>query len=184
LQNGVFQPYDERGWLKSTRVLSSICAMPAKLPWLSLPGVRSGTARQWLKGGFVAAALLGGAALALLFGAYRFFAGLPATAPITAVQRQVEEQCAEAALLFHDVRWAAACMVLAEQDDSRREACLDDPAIAANPQLGKDYCNRTFPLRDGSADCDLPDARAASLNSLLADAERKCGAEAKLVRAP
>ena len=154
--------------------------MPASLPRLSLPGLRSVTARQWLMGAVVAAALLFGAGLVShYFVDWRPLAAEPAPQPVSPAQRAALAQCTEAALLFHDVRWAAACMVLAEQDDAKREACLDDPAISANPQLGKDYCNRTFAQRDGSADCDLPEARAASLDALLKDAEQKCQAEAR-----
>lgn len=149
--------------------------MPASLHRLARS---STTARKWLIGGILAAALLGGAGLVSRFPVDRPVTAEPAPEPVSAAQRLAQQQCAEAAFLSHDVRWAAACMVLAEQDEWKHAACLDDPAIAANPQLGKDYCDRTFALRDGSTDCDLPDARAASLNASLSDAEEKCRAEA------
>ena len=142
-----------------------------------MPEVHSTRARKWLKGGLAAAALLGAAGLVSYFLVDWPGTPAPAPEPISAAQRLAQEQCIEAAFLLHDARWAAACMALAEQDEWTHAACLDDPAITANPQLGKDYCDRTFPVRDGSADCDLPDARAASLNALLRDAEEKCRAE-------
>ena len=142
-----------------------------------MPEVHSTRARKWLKGGLAAAALLGAAGLASYFLVDWPVTDGPAPEPTSAAQQLAQQQCVEAAFLFYDVRWAAACMVLAEQDERKHAACLGDPAIAAKPQLGKDYCDRAFPLRDGSADCDLPDARAASLNALLRDAEEKCRAE-------
>lgn len=64
--------------------------------------------------------------------------------------RQALAECGESAMLLHDVRWAAACMLLAEQDDTR----------------------------DGSTDCELPPAHAARLNELFNRAEQRCLAEA------
>ncbi len=149
--------------------------MPASLHRLALS---STAARNWLIGAILAAALLAGAGLVSHLLVDRTVTAEPAPEPVGAAQRLAQQQCAEAAFLFHDVRWAAACMVLAEQDEWKHAACLNDPAIAANPQLGKDYCDKTFALRDGSPECDLPDARAASLHALLRDAEEKCRAEA------
>ena len=59
--------------------------------------------------------------------------------------------CAEGALMLHDVRWAAACSVLAERG-----------------------------LSDGHAECELPPLEAERLNRLLQQAEQKCQAEAAL----
>lgn len=59
--------------------------------------------------------------------------------------------CAEGALMSHDVRWAAACSVMAEHG-----------------------------LSDGHAECELPPAEAGRLNRLLEQAEKKCQAEAAL----
>lgn len=142
----------------------------------SLPGVRSTTARKWLKGALVAAALLGGAGLVAHFAVDRPVPAQHAPQPGSAATPLApeQEQCVKDAFLFHDVRWAAACMVAAEQDEAKRAACLEDPAIMGNPQLGRDYCDRTFAPRDDSVDCDLPEARAATLNALLRDAEQEC----------
>jgi hypothetical protein len=114
---------------------------------LSLPAPPS---RRWLAAGLgVAAAGLGAWAV------YHFLARNAAPEPVQevslATRRANLETCSEGAHLFHDVRWAAACMVLAQQD----------------------------PSRDGSTECELPDASAARLYELLADAERRCFAEAR-----
>jgi hypothetical protein len=65
-----------------------------------------------------------------------------------------QQQCMEAAMLFHDVRWAAACSEVAEQG-----------------------------LSDGNAECDLPNARAGRLYALLRQAEQECLAESRLAPA-
>lgn len=62
--------------------------------------------------------------------------------------------CAEGALMLHDVRWAAACSVLAERG-----------------------------LSDGHAECELPPAEAERLNRLLLQAERSCQVEAAMAAA-
>lgn len=64
--------------------------------------------------------------------------------------RHALAECGESAMLLHDVRWAAACMLLAQQDETR----------------------------DGSTDCELPPAHAARLNALLDRAEQRCLADA------
>jgi hypothetical protein len=68
-------------------------------------------------------------------------------------QRLRQEQCLEAAVLFHDVRWAAACAALAEQGKS-----------------------------DGLPECELPDTEAQRLYALLDENERRCMADGKARR--
>jgi hypothetical protein len=154
--------------------------MLAILSRLMPSGLRASTARNWLKMAVLAAALIVLAALA-----YRFV--VPQTGwrhasqeAVSPAQRVVLEQCTEAAYMFHDVRWAAACMDVAEQDEALHAACLNDADIMGDPQLGKRYCDSRFGLSDGSAECTLPDARAGPLDALLADAEQKCHAEARV----
>lgn len=104
-------------------------------------------ARWWAGAAVVVLLLLAGLA---------WWAARPA--PVTRVAsqslppatRQALAECAESAMLLHDVRWAAACMLLAQQDETR----------------------------DGSTDCELPDAHAARLNELFHRAEQRCLAEA------
>jgi hypothetical protein len=91
------------------------------------------------------------ALLAVAALASRFDPGTPAPRVIAREQAAspAQQQCLEAATLFHDVRWAAACSELAEQGQA-----------------------------SGYADCDLPDARAGRLYGLLRQAEQECLAEA------
>jgi len=74
-----------------------------------------------------------------------------AVAALPLAQRAALEQCGESAVLLYDIRWAAACLALAEND----------------------------PVRDGSVDCELPPALAQPLNLLLQEEEQRCLAEAK-----
>jgi hypothetical protein len=123
-------------------------------------------------------------AVALLLAAVAFFLYPPQAAPpevpdprSQAQKRSELEHCAQGALLFHDVRWAAACMVLADEDMRKHASCLSNASIVGHPQLGPGYCDATFGQTDGSPDCDLPNAQAANLYALLQEAERKCMAE-------
>lgn len=106
--------------------------------------------RHWLAGGLAFAA-----AVMAALPVYYFLVRQkpePVVAELTQAARRANlETCSEGAHLFHDVRWAAVCMVLAQQD----------------------------PLRDGSAECELPDASAARLYELLRAAEERCFAEAR-----
>jgi hypothetical protein len=119
--------------------------MPASLPRPALSAVRPAALRTSWALGLVVLALLAVAALA-----WRFDAGTPAPQVIARerLASPAQQQCLEAATLFHDVRWAAACSELAEQGQS-----------------------------SGFADCDLPNARAGRLYGLLRQAEQECLAE-------
>jgi hypothetical protein len=141
------------------------------------------TARKWLKVGLAPVALLGGAGLVLHLVTQGFVADRPVTvepAPAAGGESAglAQEQCLKHAFLLYDLHWSVACMVVAEQDDTKHAACVHDPVITNSPELGKDYCDRTFPVRDDSVDCDLPEAQAASLNAWVSDAQQKCQAEA------
>jgi hypothetical protein len=133
---------------------------------------------QSLKMPLIAVVLLAG--VAVLF---RAAVPVPGERAVTVMssgpQRLALERCEKHVLMVHDVRWAAACMVLAEQEEAQHAQCLADPAIVGSPQLGKDYCNRAFAEADGSAECTLPPERAAPLNAILQDEEDKCAVEAR-----
>ena len=88
--------------------------------------------------------------VAMVSGAYLWPDRAPA---VTTVATDFAQQahCMEAAQLVHDVRWAAACMQLAQQGQG-----------------------------DGIADCELPDAKAGELYALLQEAEQRCVAESRL----
>jgi hypothetical protein len=125
--------------------------MPATLPGHVLAAVRSTAARPPLAVGVAVLALLAVGALVYSDGVE--------TTRVEGARREsapsyVQQQCMEAAMLFHDVRWASACSDLAEQGQS-----------------------------DGNAECDLPNARAGRLYALLRQAEQECRAEARLAPA-
>ena len=61
--------------------------------------------------------------------------------------------CQEAARMFYDVKWAAACMA----------------------QAGQSPLN----AHDGDAECDLPDDKAAVINAWLNEAEKRCHADVR-----
>lgn len=140
---------------------------------------------KWLNRTNIAAALLAVAAVV-----YQLVVVLPASErpkwdKERAAARQPElEQCGEAALLIHDVHWASACMLLAKEVEARHAACLRDPLVMDNPQLGKAHCDRTFGDQDDSPECMLPPARAATLNASLKDAEDRCLAQVKAESPP
>jgi hypothetical protein len=95
-----------------------------------------------------------------------------------AAARQPElEQCAEAAVLLHDISWASACMRVAQEAEARHAACLKDPLVMSNPQLGEAHCDKTYSPLDDSAECTLPAAHAATLNASLQEAEDRCLAQ-------
>lgn len=157
--------------------------MPASLPHWALPGARSTTARKRLIGGLLTVALLGSAGLAGRFMPDRLLEPRPSPVQlkpvaISASARLELEQCVRHAFLLYDVHWAAACTVAAQEDQAKHAACLNDTAVMTDPQRGKDYCDRTFAQRD-FIECDLPDARAASVNALLREEEQKCHAAAR-----
>ena len=157
--------------------------MPATLPATLLTAWHSPSAARWWRAGL--AALL---VVASTGAVYRYAVPRGAPKPLAreaslrAVVGLAEQRCLEGAGLFHDVRWAAACMQVAEQNDARHAACLDDPSVTADPQKGAAYCDKQFPLSDGSAECELPNERAGKLYALLREAEQNCSAESHLAR--
>jgi hypothetical protein len=120
--------------------------MPATLPRPALAAVHPAAHRSSWALGLAVLALIAVAALI-----YPFAAQAPSSSVIAREQvaSPAQQQCLEAATLFHDVRWAAACSELAEQGQS-----------------------------SGYADCDLPNARAGRMYGLLRQAEQECQAEA------
>lgn len=94
------------------------------------------------------AALLAGST-AVGSGIYLWPAG-ESPAPAAPVDLARQAHCVDHALLVHDVRWAAACMQLAQQGQG-----------------------------DGIADCDLPNAEAGRLYALLQEAEQHCTIDAR-----
>lgn len=149
-----------------------------RLPLVSR-GWRHPATRKWLAG---AALMLALALVAAALGLVRVKAPQPRSAleaawhdPLSS--RTAVVQCREAAMMMHDVRWAVVCHAQAEQDTARHAACLLEPSASTDSDRGRDRCDSAFRQIDGSAECHLPDERAAALNALLQDAERQCPAE-------
>jgi hypothetical protein len=84
--------------------------------------------------------------------------------------------CREHVTIIHDVYWAAACSVYAEQEQKRRTACLHAQGSAAASTDSP--CEGALAPLDDSPDCTLPDARASTLNIARAAAEQQCLVEA------
>ena len=119
--------------------------MPATLPSPVLAAVRSAAARPpWA---------MGMAVLALLAVGVLVFPDGVKTKGREPAPSQAVQECMEAAGLFHDVRWAAACSELADQGQT-----------------------------DGTTECDLPNARAGRLYAMLGQAEQECMADARPAR--
>ncbi len=99
----------------------------------------------------VVALLAGGAASTYLSAA---LLGIPPPRELLLFQQQTEiEECRSAARMVYDVLWAAAC--LTEVNDSQ-------PSELA-----------------GHAECDLPYAKAATVNAWLAQDEKRCAVEVR-----
>ncbi len=149
---------------------------------------------KWLKASITVAALLAGAGVF-----YHFVFFLPAVmqgqrdkdvgpkgaedAP-GAARRAAYEQCRQHAQLAYDIHWAAACMIDAREAEARHAACLKDPQVLKSPGPGAAHCDRTIDRHDGAADCTLPGARAAALNTFLKEADDRCRVEARAGAAP
>ena len=78
------------------------------------------------------------------------------------------QACLSSASATHDASWAAACKRLAEKTQQDRADCL------SKLNLPKTYCNASYPPRDGSANCTLPDEIATLLDAALAQARYGC----------
>ncbi|HSV35651.1 MAG TPA: hypothetical protein VLI46_08835 [Ramlibacter sp.] len=73
-------------------------------------------------------------------------------------RRSAIVDCHEAANMFFDVKWAAACMAQVGQAGQSSRGDADGRA-------------------DGHAECDLPEDQAAVVNAWLDEAEARCRAE-------
>jgi hypothetical protein len=87
--------------------------------------------------------------------------------------RKDMDWCLRNVSIVHDVYWASACAVDAQQQRARRAACL-----LAHP-AGDASCGTGLEPPDDSSDCTLPDARARDLNAARARAEQQCFDEAR-----
>lgn len=123
----------------------------------------------------IVAILLAGAGVFYQLGAELPASRRPAWDRERAAARQPElEQCGEAAALNHDIGWAAACMLVAQEARARHAGCLGDPLVMDSPRLGKQHCDKTYSPEDDSPECTLPRARAAILNAQMKNALDRC----------
>jgi hypothetical protein len=112
------------------------------------------TAAILLGGMAVLHALLGGSGGASLLGARE---PLPLPSPASQAGKTLD-WCRGNVSIIHDVYWASACSVVAEQQRQQLREGGETP--------------------DGSPDCTLPDDRARPLNLARAKAEQQCVEEA------
>jgi hypothetical protein len=98
----------------------------------------------------------------------------PASAPDSRYQA-----CLAGAGDMHDAARAAECKRVAERTDSDRANCL------SKLNLPRIYCDASYPPRDPSATCTLPDQIGSVIDAELAHARFRCarvleGEEGKL----
>jgi hypothetical protein len=79
--------------------------------------------------------------------------------------------CVDQAAAVHDAAHAAACKRFAETTEQNRAECTD--AL----KLPLTYCNASYPPRDGSANCVLPDQLATIIDAALEQARYRCARE-------
>jgi hypothetical protein len=123
--------------------------MRATLPWMHSLAWRPASAVAWAALAILIALLLA-AAWALPPSEDIQPKAVELQQPLTPAQRQAQQQCAEGALLMHDVRWAAACKALADRGQG-----------------------------DGHAECDLPAAESGLIYRQLLQSEQQCLADAR-----
>jgi hypothetical protein len=87
--------------------------------------------------------------------------------------------CVTGAVAMHDAARTAECKQLAERTDSDRANCL------SKLNLPRIYCDASYPPRDPSANCTLPDQIGSVIDAELAHARFRCarvleGEEGKL----
>ena len=91
--------------------------------------------------------------------------------------RKAFEWCTDNVSIIHDVYWASACMVAADEQRRRRTACLEARG-ASGGRGGDPPCDAVPTPPDDSPDCTLPEHLALVLNKARAKAEQQCLEEA------
>ena len=79
--------------------------------------------------------------------------------------------CVAAAGAAHESSWAAQCQNLAEENAHDRTDCL------SKLHLSDAYCDASYPVRDGSAHCALPEELATVIDAALARSRNRCQRE-------
>lgn len=85
----------------------------------------------------------------------------------TAAERSYQT-CLSSAEAARDASRAAACKQLAEKTQQDRADCL------TKLNLPQTYCDTSYPPRDGSPNCTLPDQIATVFNASLQQARYRC----------
>lgn len=85
-----------------------------------------------------------------------------------AAAESIYQACLSSARATHDAAWAAECKSLAEKTQQDHADCL------AKLNLPKAYCDASYPARESSANCRLPDEIATVLHADLAQARYRC----------
>lgn len=91
-------------------------------------------------------------------------------------ERKSLDWCRHNVGIIHDVYWASACAVLADEQRQRRAACTQ--AAASPSGAGDVACHAALEPPDDSPECTLPNERALLLNTARANAEQQCLDEA------
>ncbi len=92
------------------------------------------------------------------------------TAP-EAVAENASETCINAARAVYDTSHAAECKRLADQTERDRANCLGALKLSPN------YCDVSYPSRDGSPNCTLPSENATAIDAALERARYRCARE-------
>jgi hypothetical protein len=102
-------------------------------------------------------------------------------APGTTARKNLD-WCRHNVAIVHDVYWASACSVLADEQQRRHAACSEARATGAGlpPDLA---CHVALGVPDDSAECMRPNEHARVLNTARAQAEQQCFDEAAAPRA-
>ena len=96
--------------------------------------------------------------------------------PAGSAARKNLDWCRHNVEIVHDVYWASACSVLADEQRSRGRDCLQ----AAHGATAQARCEAVLQAADGSPECTLPDDRAQLLNLARSRAEQQCFDEAAM----
>lgn len=88
-------------------------------------------------------------------------------------ERKSLDWCRHNVAIIHDVYWASACTVVADEQRQRRAACSEARASPAGAPADL-ACPPALEPPDDSPECTLPNDRALLLNTARAHAEQQC----------
>jgi hypothetical protein len=97
----------------------------------------------------------------------------PALPPAGSAARARFDACRQNVATIHDLYWASACTVFAEERRQHRLHC-EEAARAAPRSRPAPGCEPEIEDDDDSPDCMLPEDRARRLNEARTAAEQEC----------